>query len=136
MMGIYFLDSNVIISGLLWKGKERRILELAESGRIELLTSEYVLKEVERVLGDKFDFSARDVSGMIETVSRLCSVTTLRSGDLGISWGLTDKKDAPIVAAAIASASVLVTGDKRLALEAKKHVRVMTPAELLRDFSA
>ncbi len=46
----YFLDANVVISGLLWKGNERMLLESGDEGKVALVTSVYVLREVEDVL--------------------------------------------------------------------------------------
>jgi predicted nucleic acid-binding protein len=43
-------DTNVIISGLNFPGNPRRILEMDEQSAIQLVASEAILEEVERVL--------------------------------------------------------------------------------------
>lgn len=52
------LDTNTVISGLLWKGAPRQVLDLARSGTITLFTSPELLAELADVLGRK-KFSAR-----------------------------------------------------------------------------
>lgn len=48
-------DTNIVVSGLLWRGKPRRVLDAARDGIIELFTSTGLLKELEDVLGrEKF----------------------------------------------------------------------------------
>jgi len=44
------LDTNTILSGVLWSGNESRLIELAEIDQLELYTSQEILREVERVL--------------------------------------------------------------------------------------
>jgi len=129
----YFLDTNIIVSGLLWDGNESEILRLANEGKINILTSYYVLDEVAHVLRDYFDF---DKERVIEKISVIAPDFT-RIVDVGKrevlahSKKLTDKMDAPILAAVVKSKAVLVTGDKRLAKEAKGLVKVISAKELL-----
>ena len=52
------LDTNTVISGLLWKGAPRQILDLARSGSLTLFTSPELLAELANVLERK-KFSAR-----------------------------------------------------------------------------
>lgn len=44
------LDTNALISGLLWDGNEATIIEKAEKREIQLLISPKILKELEGVL--------------------------------------------------------------------------------------
>lgn len=48
-------DTNIIISGLLWRGNPRLVLEMARAGAIDLFTSVTLLTELEDVLSrEKF----------------------------------------------------------------------------------
>ena len=48
-------DTNVVVSGLLWQGRPRQLLDAARSGRVEVFTSRLLLAELEDVLSrDKF----------------------------------------------------------------------------------
>ena len=46
-------DTNIVISGLLWRGNPRRVLDAARDGIIELYTSPVLLEELEDVLSRK-----------------------------------------------------------------------------------
>lgn len=49
------LDTNVVVSGLLWGGVPRRLLDLGRDGGVMLFTSSVLLDELADVLGrDKF----------------------------------------------------------------------------------
>src|SRR5687768_167175 len=43
-------DTNVVVSGLLWHGPSRQVLEHAHAGQVELFTSPALLLELEDVL--------------------------------------------------------------------------------------
>ena len=51
-MGIV-ADTNTVVSGLLWHGAPRQVLDNARSGKIKLFTSAVSLAELEDVLGRK-----------------------------------------------------------------------------------
>ena len=64
-------DTNIVVSGLLWRGNPRRILDAARDGIIELYTSLVLLEELEDVLSrDKF---ARRLAAANVTVQDLIS---------------------------------------------------------------
>src|SRR4051812_41506066 len=44
-------DTNTVVSGLLWSGAPRRVLDAARAGSIELFTTAALLAELEDVLG-------------------------------------------------------------------------------------
>ena len=50
------LDTNVIVSALVFGGVPRGILELAEAGQCEFFYSAAIQTEVRRVLAEKFDW--------------------------------------------------------------------------------
>lgn len=52
------LDTNTVISGLLWHGAPRQVLDLARSSSIALFTCPELLAELEDVLGRR-KFAAR-----------------------------------------------------------------------------
>ena len=51
------LDTNIIISGLNFRGNERLVLELARRGRFEMYLSPFILQEAAGVLIPKFGWS-------------------------------------------------------------------------------
>ena len=54
-------DSNIYISALHFGGPPSRFLDIARRGAIHLTVSDEILKEVARVLGDKFGWSKEAV---------------------------------------------------------------------------
>jgi predicted nucleic acid-binding protein len=76
------LDTNVLVSGLVFGGKPLAVMEVFFSGRCELVVSEPVLKELEQKLSTKFGWRSlalsrvgvRGILGWGETrVERCCS---------------------------------------------------------------
>jgi putative PIN family toxin of toxin-antitoxin system len=43
-------DTNLVVSGLLWKGKPHHVLQAASAGRVEAVTSEDLVDELRDVL--------------------------------------------------------------------------------------
>ena len=48
-------DTNILVSALQFGGKPKQLLDLAADGQIDLATSEAILAEAARVLGNKFN---------------------------------------------------------------------------------
>ena len=44
------LDTNTLISGILWDGNEARVIEEAENNKVQLFISQKLLQELEGVL--------------------------------------------------------------------------------------
>jgi predicted nucleic acid-binding protein len=133
-----FLDSNVILSGLLSdKGAPRIILDLLSLGLPFLIgsTGRYNLIEIERNLGKK-------MPDIFFVYKRYLPMLNLRIIPLprpeeirDFSWHITGK-DIPVLFSAIKSkADFLVTGDKqhfeKLKGEGKYSFRIVTPSEFL-----
>jgi len=127
----YFIDTNVLVSGLAYDGNESGLLKLAEQGQIEIVVSEYVLRELERVLSG-LDYDGKEVEGSIQFIRAMAGMVSVNREEISVCMkDVSDKKDAPILAACIKSRAVLVTGDKKLAKEASKFVRVMPAKDIL-----
>jgi len=129
----YFLDANVIISGLVWKGNERKLLELGEEKKLELVTSKYVLMEVADVLG-RFDYLQSRILDALVYLQSFLNVVEVEKEDLEQYWDvLDDQGDVPVLASAIKTKSILVTGDKQLRKQASKLVKVMSAGDVIRS---
>ena len=57
-------DSNIWISGLIWRGKPHELLNLARAGKIELAVSDTILDEFTGVLRDTFEWSPERLSAL------------------------------------------------------------------------
>ena len=128
----YFLDANVIISGLLWKGNERKLLDLGEEKSVALVTSLYVLREVEDVLRE-MNFDDDKVDEFIVYLRSFIEMKDATLDDVKRYWDtLEDKSDVPVLAAAIDSKATLVTGDKELLSKGVKFLKVKNAKQVLK----
>ena len=128
-----FLDTNVLASALTTRGLCAELFEVVLQSH-ELLISDPVLKELERILPDKLGQSASITEGFI---SLLRSEGFLITNDHPAP-SLPDPDDEPIVASALAGgATVFVTGDKAL-LKSKtiEQLPIISPREFWERLSA
>ena len=130
------LDTNVVVSGLIWGGPPRGLLTLARKGRVVLFSSGVLLDELASVLErDKFAgfLATRDITpaflmrryGMLTTLVKPARVTRAVP---------TDADDDHVIAAAsTARADAIATGDgDLLPLDPWQGIRILLPAEVLR----
>ncbi len=129
----YFLDSNVIISGIAWDGNERELLELGMSQKIELVTCYYALREIERVLS-KFGYSSAMIIDELLHLRAFVRIVDSTEDEIRENWDLVrDKSNVPVLTAAIKSRCTMVTGDKGLAKRSERYIKVKTMAEALQE---
>lgn len=132
-------DTNIVVSGLLWRGNPRRVLDAARDGIIEIFTSPVLLEELEDVLSrEKFAarLEAADVS-VQELVEGYAALATVIDAEPIEPVIIRDPDDDAVLACAIAAeAEIIASGDDDL-LSLKEHlnIRILTAAELLTELS-
>ena len=79
------LDTNVLISGLLWRGAPHECLLSAEASLYELVLAESIFDELRDKLIHKFDNSVDEAEEILIGLRRCATLVTLtgRSG-----WGI------------------------------------------------
>jgi putative PIN family toxin of toxin-antitoxin system len=122
------LDTNVLVSALFFGGTPERILLAGLRREIDVVTSEALLAELNRVLEDKFELPARDAHAVIELLGAVAEVV-----EPGIRVSVVTACDADnrvLECAAAAGADAIVTGDTRhlLPLKAFQGIPIMDPA--------
>ena len=126
------LDTNALVSALLFGGEPGRLVPLWERGRIVPLVSREVLLEYVRVLGyPKFGLAPEDVKGLIEEhVLPFADMITVDETPGVIP---EDPADDKFLALAVAGGSrLLISGDKHLlALREYRGVAILAPREFL-----
>ena len=106
-----FLDTNVLVSAFATRGICADLLRIVIAEHV-LVVSETVLRELRRVLDDKFGVP-REAVREVEEFLRREGEAAGEAAPLGI--GLTDPDDVPILEEAVASGvAFLVTGDEDL----------------------
>jgi len=132
-------DTNIVVSGLLWRGSPRRVLDVARDGILELFTSPALLEELEDVLSRE-TFAARLKEGnvsareLVAGYMALASVTAAKKIEPVI---IADPDDDDVLSCAIASqCEVITSGDNHLlGLKTHRGIRILTPTELLQELS-
>ena len=130
-------DTNTIVSGSLWHGNPRRILDAAHDGLIELFTCQQLLAELEVVLNrrkfaQRLALGNRTVKDVVKNYSFVATIVEVKNiGPVVIR----DPDDDVVIACAISSqCDVIVSGDDDLlALKEYGNVRILTATELLAE---
>src|SRR5579863_4440026 len=106
------VDTNVIVSALIFGGLPRRVLDLAAQGVCQLYFSAPIQNEVERVLEEKFGWSRDQIRARVGTVfSWGTSVHPLMS----LAVIKDDPDDNRILECAVeAEAQAIISGDRDL----------------------
>lgn len=126
------LDTNVLVSALLFTGTTSGLLPLWQKGTFTVLLSREILDEYLRVLAyPKFQLSEAEIKGLIEQ-DLLPFVQVIKPGTR-IRAVKRDPSDNKFLECAVAGkADVLVSGDKDLlALRHYRQVRIQTPSRFL-----
>lgn len=128
------LDTNVLISAALRdREPERVVLHIATSPAMRWIVTPDILAEYIEVLSrPKFRFT----TDILQKWTELLSLRTVNLGNPPAVEFERDPKDAPFLAAALATnADLLITGDADLlALRGKLTTRVLTTAEFAAEF--
>jgi uncharacterized protein len=129
------VDTNIIVSGVLWFGVPGRVVDAVLDGTILSITSELILAELTRVLSrTKFEpkFSELGLtSASIITRIRRSSEIILPASI--VDTPVRDPKDVMLLECAVAGAvDYLVSGDKDLVdLGSYRDIPILTPVEFL-----
>jgi putative PIN family toxin of toxin-antitoxin system len=114
---LLLLDTNTAVSGLIWRGPPKQLIDAAVLGRIQLISSDALLKELEEVLqrpkfGKPIQQLGVQVSELFDGYAAL--VERVEPVDLD-DHVCRDPDDDQVLAAAIGGqADLIVSGDQDL----------------------
>ena len=126
------LDTNVILSALLFGGPTGNLVRAWQTDRFRPLLSRAILEEILRVLAyPKFHLTEGEIRGLLEQELIPFAETVIIRRQPAVR--LRDPDDLAVVACALTGrAQYLVTGDADLlSLERIRQVEVIRPADFL-----
>jgi putative PIN family toxin of toxin-antitoxin system len=128
------LDTNVVVSGLIWGGVPRRLLDLARDGHLSLFTSNVLLDELADVLARE-KFASLLASQRITPAFLMqgYGILTKSVTPQTIQRTVRDPKDDAVIATAlVAQAEAVITGDNDLlVLHPWQGIQILNPAQAL-----
>ena len=122
------LDTNVLISGVFFGGPPYKILETWRSGKLDIVLSEEIFTEYQRVaLELSKQFKEVDISMFLDLLT--INAIWIDAPQLPIAVS-ADPDDDKFLACALASRSkIVVSGDKHLlAVSGYKSIKVIKPS--------
>ncbi len=125
------LDTNVIVSAAISKGKPRELLDRGIENRFSLVISEFILKETETVLRrPKFKTGEDEIQRVVLALMQSGDMVRVESDFRAIE---SDPSDNMILNTAYdGHADFIVTGDRALLrLKRFKKIRILSVSEAL-----
>lgn len=128
-------DTNMAVSGLLWQGAPRRLVELGRSQQITLMTSPALLAELADVIGrDKFTARIHKAGLSAKSLVEDYSGIAQRVETAPLTQPVCrDPDDDEVLACALAAqADFIVSGDNDLlTLGSYQGIAILTTAQAL-----
>ena len=125
------LDTNTLVSALLFSGTTARLVPLWQSGQCQLLISRRILEEYLRVLAYlKFRLTPQEIRGLLDEVLPFVESVRVRQR---LSVVRRDPADDKFLECAVAGrAAYVITGDQDLrTLGSYRRIAIVTAAEFL-----
>lgn len=130
------LDTNVWISGLLWRGKAREVINLAQQKKITVYSSLLLLNELTETLNypklqrrlNQLEITNSELIEEVKKLTKVCEITSLLSVP-----DLRDPKDKIVLETAITiPVDVIISGDEDLLILQKfQSIPIVTIAHFL-----
>ena len=128
-------DTNTVISGLLWHGAPRRLLDAARAGKVSLFTSAALLVELEDTLSrakfaERLERAGVTRRVLVQGYATLAAVIKPAAIPPAV---LADPDDDAVLACAVAAqAQAVASGDSHLLnLKTYQDIPILTVNELL-----
>ena len=129
------IDTNVLVSALLWGGTPRALLEHVRNGAVTLISSPALLAELARVLErPKFDVVLlRSNTSRAQTLAEVRQLADVIDPSLLSQPVCRDKDDDEVLALAVdAQVDIVISGDDDLlSLGSFEGIPILSPAQAL-----
>lgn len=124
------LDTNVLLSAVLFGGRPQELVDAARLGRMQTVTSLYILQELQRVLTTpRFGVSVATAEQLAVEIAAFMEVVPV--GPSACRW-TDDPEDDPVVETALQGrCGLIVTGDRHLLQATVPSAEVIIVAEMV-----
>ena len=125
------LDTNVLLSGITHSGIPSEIVNLALQKKFRLITSTFILEELERNLIKKFDVASGKARKLIDRIANIADMYDPKGTIKVIKECSSD--NLILETAWIGRAKYLVTGDKRHLIPIKvfRNIKILGPSDFI-----
>lgn len=119
------LDTNILISALIFGGKPHQVLSLVLEGKIQAFTSPLLTAEFFDVVSKKFDLSAEELARAKSQIENKFLTVQPKSN---IKIARDDDNNRVLEAAVEGGCKYIITGDRDLLdLKIYKNIKIVTP---------
>ena len=128
------VDTNIVISALLFGGTPGKLITLWKSGRIQPFVSNQIINEYLRVLAyPKFTLSEAEINYILyKEILPYFEVVEIKVGKIIIQEDPAD--DMFIRCALSGKADIIISGDSHLlSLKSYQKVKILTPFQVLKE---
>jgi uncharacterized protein len=127
-------DTNIYVSAFNFKGTPARALELAQRGYFRIAISDEILSEINRILGEKFNWQPARVAQVRPTILAFAELVEPKEK---IDAVAADPDDNAILECAVqAGARYIISGDSHLRnMKTFRAIRILTAREFVEAFS-
>jgi putative PIN family toxin of toxin-antitoxin system len=132
MRPVVVFDTNILFSGLGWRGKAHQCLMAAREGIVESVTCQEILAELEAVLRLKRNMPEDDIVEAVNEILLFSRVVQIANTLTGV---VSDPEDHKVLeCAVVGGASHIVTGDRRhlLPLGSYQGIAIVSAADFMR----
>ena len=129
------IDTNVFVSGLTFKGKPRRVLDLIWKGEIEVYVSSFILKELKETLEEDFGWGRERIEAALNRIKGKAIQVQPKTKISAIKQKEDDNR---ILECGVeGKAQYIISGDKRHLLPLKEYqgIKIVPPTQFLRIIS-
>ena len=127
-------DTNVLISGLIWKGKPYQCLLLARSQVVQSVYCSPILGELSEKPRTKFKYSENHIHAVVAEIRRYAERIEI-AGNLKVIQADPDD-DKFIECAVLGKAEFIISSDHHLLdLGEYQNIKILSPAEFLARFT-
>lgn len=131
MVNRVVVDTNILISGILFGGIPERVLNHARKGTFTPIISLYILLEFKGVMKQKLNFNSNLINNLVEEIISFSEIIPVI--DSKRRW-TQDISDNPIIETAIkGKADVIVTSDKQLQKVKVPNIKILSPKAFLKE---